>query len=238
MEAARLSRARVRRETGKTLLEGPHSLAAAVGVDMTIETIFALSSDLASRQLAEQRGLPIVLVTPEVLAKVADTETPRGPVAVMHIPQPAHLTDDRVLVLADVSDPGNLGTMIRTAAAFGFDVSVAGGADLWSPKTLRAAASAHFQTRLSWSRSLDIESLKSAGYRVVASVVEGGRTPHEVAMEARRDALLIGSEAHGLPADAVRRSDALVTIPMPGGTESLNAAVSASILMYAWSAAQ
>ncbi len=185
MEAARLRRARARRESGMTLIEGPHSLEAALSAGIEVERIFALSDDEVSHRIASEWGLRILAVTSEVLAKVADTQSPRGPVTVVHIPQPSRLTGDRLVVLWEISDPGNVGTMIRSAAALGFDVSVRGGADLWSPKVLRSAASAQFQTRLSWSKDLSVEQLQSAGYRVVASVVEDGRRPDELAPEAR-----------------------------------------------------
>ena len=209
-------------------------MALAAGV--VPSEVFATPDDETTRVLARAHGIEVTPVTGEVLGKVADSANPRGPVAVIEIPAPVTPSKDLLLVLVDIADPGNLGTMIRTAAAFGFDVWVAGGADPWSPKVLRAAAGAHFDTGLRWAPDWSTGEVVALGYRVVASVVDGGRPPAELAVEGHRDALLIGSEAHGLASEVIERADAHVTIPMPGTTESLNAAIAASILMYAWRA--
>jgi TrmH family RNA methyltransferase len=128
-----------------------------------------------------------------------------------------------------LGDPGNVGTLIRTAAAFGWDVGYSPGtADPWAPKVLRAAAGGHFRTGLTPVGSVD--ELRDAGLATVATVVTGGETPDRLG--AGRYALLVGEEAEGLPSDVVDRAAFKVSIPMPGGTESLNAAVAASIVIY------
>jgi TrmH family RNA methyltransferase len=119
--------------------------------------------------------------------------------------------------------------MIRVAAAFGWDFSyTAGTADPWSPKVLRAGAGSQFSVGISEIAGLD--EIRSAGYTPLASVVSGGGDPE--VLGACRWALLIGEEASGLPADVVEACDDPISIPMPGGIESLNAAVAAGILTY------
>jgi TrmH family RNA methyltransferase len=116
--------------------------------------------------------------------------------------------------------------MIRTAAAFGLDVGVmAGSVDPWSPKVLRAASGGHFQTGIG-----SIEDLGALQAIKVATVLKGGSSPRS--LPAGRLALLIGSEAHGLPDEVVDIAEVRVTIPMAGVTESLNAAAAAAILAY------
>ena len=220
--AVRLHRARDRHATGLTLIEGPHVLDEALRAGVEVLTVFSLDGDDRSVESARGAGAASIVVTGDVLKRVSGTETPRGPVAVIRVPEPQAVSRD--CVLADVSDPGNAGTIIRTAAAFGFDVGV-GAIDPWSPKVLRAGAGAHFRTRL----------VGTGTDATIATVPSGGIAPARLGVEldpARTWTVLIGSEAHGLASEVVERSSVAVTIPMPGGTESLNAAVSAAIVMY------
>ncbi len=133
-------------------------------------------------------------------------------------------------MVAHVTDPGNAGTLIRTAAALGFDLAFpAGAVDIWSPKVLRAGAGAHFSTTISTGEPID----PSIG--TIATVVRGGLPLPDLAgrLEAtRRWAILIGEEAGGLEARQVEAADLTVTIPMAGEVESLNAAVAGAIVAY------
>jgi TrmH family RNA methyltransferase len=104
-----------------------------------------------------------------------------------------------------------------------------GTADPWAPKVLRAAAGGHFRTRL--GELADADALREVARPVIATVVSGGEHPSALAGTAD-SALLVGEEAAGLPADLVALADRSVTIPMPGGTESLNAAVAGAIVAY------
>lgn len=229
VEASRLHRVRERRDTGLTLLEGPHLLAEAVKASADIRTVFVMAGDDAGQAAAASIGIEPVIVDERALQRIAGTQTPRGPIAVVVIPSLRPPVSRHLLVSWGVSDPGNVGTMIRVAAAFGWDFSYTPGtADPWSPKVLRAGAGNQFGVRI--SEVADMVELRSAGFAPLASVVSGGSSPEH--LDTRRWALLIGEEASGLPSDVVRASDAAVSIPMPGGIESLNAAVAAGILTY------
>ena len=223
VEAGRLHRAGERRRQRRTLLEGPHLLDEALAAGVTIHRTFCLGDD---------PGMPrwpaVSLVDEIVLAKLAGTDSPRGPVAVIDIPSSVPLPDDRsVLALWDVSDPGNVGTILRSAAAFGLGVAVGPGtADPWAPKVLRAGAGAHFRTPLSVLGSID----DLDRHRLAATVVAGGVDPIDIGPG--QWVVLIGSEAHGLSPDSIAAAAIRISIPMPGGTESLNAAVAASIVAY------
>jgi RNA methyltransferase, TrmH family len=223
-EASRLRRARDRRTAGLTLLEGPHVLKEALHAGADIRRIFALVDDEVAGFVARHSGAELIVVEQAVLDRLAPTESPRGPIAVMAIPPPGVGRADTVVMA--VTDPGNAGTIIRTAASFGFDVSATAGAvDVWSPKVVRAGAGAHFRTRF-------VQEAPSAG---IATVVSGGIAPRDlpsVLDPDRRWAVLVGSEAHGLATDLADSAAVRVTIPMPGGSESLNAAVAAAIVMY------
>jgi RNA methyltransferase, TrmH family len=225
-EAARLHRAEERRSRRLTLLEGPHLVEEAVKAGAPLVEIFALSDDSDSARWARSAEVELVVVGEEALRRLSSTQTPQSPVAVMQIPERPLDPGRSVLVAWQISDPGNLGTIIRTAAAFGLDVGVmAGSVDPWSPKVLRSAAGGHFQTVVG-----SIDDLGSLQAIKVATVLSGGTSPRS--LPAGRLALLIGSEAHGLPDDVVDKAEFRVTIPMTGPTESLNAAAAAAILAY------
>jgi len=229
VEAARLHRARERRDRGQTLIEGPHLLDEALAAGVTPVELFALESDELTRELAASRHIDLIVVDELGLARVAGTKSPRGPVAVIEIPSPSKLGPRSVLVAWGVGDPGNVGTMIRTAAGFGWSFAcTAGTADPWSPKVLRAGAGAHFRTGAVAVDSVD--ELHRLGYRTLATVVRGGEGLQ--AVRSGPYAVLVGDEASGLPESVAADTHHRVTIRMPGGIESLNAAVASAIVVY------
>jgi TrmH family RNA methyltransferase len=214
----------------ETIIEGPTMFGEFVDAGFIPSVTLCTPDDTLTIERCGAIGIDPVLVTHDVLASVADTRTPRGPVAVVSSPGSVDLRLHNTLVLIAIQDPGNVGTMIRSAAALGWDVAVAGAtAEVWSPKTVRSSAGTHVHTRLIQMED-PIEEAANAGLMTVATVVTGGVRPQP---QTTPVALLVGSEAHGLSADTVRRSDLVTTIAMPGGTESFNAAVAASITMYA-----
>jgi len=228
VEAARLHRARERKQTGLTLIEGPHLLEEAVDAAARIRRVFALANDSDSLEMTHRLGLEALPVDEAALKRLSGTETPRGPIAVVDIPESEEVDDQNLLVSWGVSDPGNVGTMIRIARAFGWAFGYAGGtSDPWSPKVLRSAAGNQFATPI--SRVADVASLRTRGFQTVATVVRGGGPPAAVDAAC---AVLIGEEAAGLPEEVVTACDHAVTIPMPGGAESLNAGMAAAIIVY------
>ncbi len=222
----RLRRARERQETGRTILEGPHPLRAALAAGVIPEVVFVPEGDPVPDIDTE-----VVSITEQVLDTIAPTETPRGPIAIIAVPEPEPLEAKPTVVLWEVATPGNVGTLIRTAAAFGWNVARHGGADPWSPKVLRAGAGAHFVVPISEADNVGV--LGAAGLTPVATVSTGGVPP--VTIDTSNPvALLVGNEAHGLPRDLIDTCEAALTIPILG-LESLNAAVAGSIAMYALS---
>jgi TrmH family RNA methyltransferase len=230
VDVAKLHRRRERRRRGKTILEGPHLLRAFVDAGGSPDIVLASIGDTDTRGLCIERGIDCRTVDDAVLNRLAPTEHPRGPVAVISIP--ASVPPDRkdTVVLVGVSDPGNVGTLVRSAAAFGFAVGVAPEtADIWSPKALRAGAGAHFGLAITQLGEDLTQELKAAGLVVVATTADGGAA--EADAGAAAVALMIGSEPHGLPEVLVEAADSRVSIPTMT-VESLNAAVAGSILMY------
>lgn len=178
----------------------------------------------------EQAGIKnFQLVTDDVMKKMSASSTPSGILAVFKIPQPAAgLTSG--LVLAQISDPGNMGTLIRTCAAMGFKtVVVVEGTDLWSPKVIQASAGTIALVQIfQWTWKELIE--KKGSITLCALVVAGGKQPEE--LDLSNSLLVVGSEAHGLPPAWTAQCEQKMTIAMPGNTESLNAAVAGSIALY------
>jgi TrmH family RNA methyltransferase len=216
VEAARLHRARDRRDRGLTLVEGPELLQDVVAAGGEVHQVFAVDAN-ADQIPVDQRALD----------RLAGTESPRGPVAVVSIPVEWLDRSRNLLVSVGVSDPGNVGTMVRTAAAFGWGFAyMQGSADPWAPKTIRAGAGGQFQTSMA-----RIGSLAEIGeWTTVATVVRGGGTLSTIT--GRPVAVLIGEEAGGLESWVIERADHRITIPTPGSTESLNAGVAAGIAVY------
>lgn len=204
-------------------------MEAALAAGAGVSELFCLANDETGPALAA--GRDIAIVTPEALARLSGTRTPQSPVAVVEIPAPDDLRPRATLVLWGVGDPGNAGTLLRTAAAFDLDVAVAGSAtDLWSPKVLRAGGGSHFGLNLARA---DMARLRAAGLEVIASVPRGGTALWEAPLP-ETPALVVGDEAGGLPDDVLAAAATTVTIPMAAGTESLNVGVAGALLAYEW----
>jgi len=229
LEAAALHDARERAESGRALLEGPHLLAEALAAGMRVELVFALAADAVSAAAAREHGADLMVIDERGLRRLSTTGHPQSPVAVMVIPPGTPPAGGHLLVAWGVSDPGNVGTLIRSAAAFGMGFAAGPGtADPWAPKVLRAAAGGHFRAGV--ARVAAPDELRTGGRRLAATVARGGIPP--AALPSGPLALLVGDEARGLPDDLVGVCDLAVTIPMPGGAESLNAAVAGAIVAY------
>jgi len=225
-----LHRSKVRRRLSQTIVEGPKVLLEFLEAGFVPLAVLALESDERAAVMCAERSLGITFVSEHVLHAAAGTVTSPGPLAIIRTPESVGVRPHNTLVLVDVSDPGNVGTMIRTAAAFDWDVAWTGStADPWSPKTIRSGAGAHVHTRLVHIRD-PLGDIEAVGLTLIATVVSGGTEPQPRSSPV---ALLIGSESHGLPAWALARGIERVSIAMPGGTESLNAAIAAGITMRA-----
>lgn len=228
VEAARLHRARERRARGETLIEGPHLLQEALSAGAHVSRVFFAEDD-AGAGAALEAGLEVLVVDARALQRLAGTDSPRGPVAVAAIPPEAPPSREGMLVSWAVSDPGNVGTMIRTASAFGWGFGyAAGSADPWSPKVLRAGVGRQFSMPV--SEVPDVGFLRSLGLSPWATVVAGGTSLHDVT--GGPFAILVGEEAAGLPETIVSACEGAITIDMPGGVESLNASVAAGIVVH------
>ena len=190
-------------------------------------------------EAAHSAGVQVVETSEGVAASLSDSVTPQGIVAVMRAPAfdlPSMPQDvDLVVVLAEVRDPGNAGTLVRAAVAAGAGAVVfgAGSVDPLGPKTVRAAAGALFSVRM--IRGVDVrealDHLRAAGFTVVGADARATVSPEQVDLTSRV-ALVLGNEAWGLPDEMGDLVDVTVGIPMPGPVESLNVGIAGSILLF------
>lgn len=231
-EVRKLRRRRERKATGLTTVESPILVHEAIAGGVKVHEIFALPGDDEAGLAAENAGIGVTEISMDVLERMASSVTPRGPIAVIEIPPSPVIEARDTIVLWEMGDPGNAGTVIRTAAAFGFQVvATAGSVDLWAPKVLRAAAGGHFRTPVIERMKPELEVLEKAGLMPLATSPHGVDIAKVDLSEDTPMAFIMGNEAHGLPPVLTSRATT-VSLSMPGGTESLNAAVSAGIFMY------
>ena len=227
---ARLARdARLRRTEGRVIIEGPHLLAAAVAAGIQPIAVLATQSALAKPHIAALARDAVVL-SAGAFAAIADAESPPGVAAEIALPELRR--DGPSVFLEGVQDAGNVGAIIRSAAAFGAGEVVLDRqcADPWSPKVLRAGQGGHFALGIRQLEELGA-ALASFRGRLICTVARGGRALREVEL-AGRVGWAFGAEGAGLSAAVLARASEQVTIPMAPGAESLNVAASAAICLY------
>ena len=173
-------------------------------------------------------------VSPEVLQAVSDTVTPQGVVAAVRWPELESPMYGLVLVLDALQDPGNVGTLLRSAVATGISqvICTVGTADVYSPKVARAAMGAHFRVPIAQDVNWDdVPLMLSTTDNVYAAVAEASM-PYYAADWRQPSALIVGNEANGVSAAGLEIATKQISIPMAPGVESLNAAVAGSVILF------
>ncbi len=242
-ETLRLTRRKYRDRTGRYLIEGEHLIREAIDRGQEMETIFlAEGARWETDPQAPLAGHRVSILDPGLFGQLSDTETSQGVLAVVRKPDVSVsrlLRMDRpegnLVVLDRLQDPGNIGTIIRTAAAAGFEAVLAlpGTADLFSPKVVRAASGTLFRIPviLPEDRAQFLALVRRLGKRLAVTSVVRDRVYYEEDLS-QGVALVIGNEGSGCGQDLLENADMRVSIPMAAGVESLNASVAAGILMY------
>ncbi len=231
-----------RQEQQRLLLEGTHLLEEALRLGLEPELLLATDSWL-ERHPELLRTLPAAStwrpVNMEALEAIATTRHPDGVVAALPwtLPPPPTPVEAPAfaMVLDNIQDPGNLGTLLRTALAAGVEqIWLGGGADPWQPKVLRASSGAALALRLLRFPETDllerVRQARAAGTRVVATVVRGG-APYWSHDWLGPTLLLLGNEGAGLHPELLRQADVRLTLPHSAAVESLNVAVAAAPLL-------
>ncbi len=243
----RLARRRHRWREGLYVIEGPRLLEEALAAGAGLRAVFVAPALLPQRWRSLVSSLPAGVavheVTTQVFQAVAETEAPQGVLATVVMPRwsaadalrPAVGGAPLTVVADGVQDPGNVGNIIRAAAALGAGGLLLGRgtADPFNGKAVRAGAGAHF--RLPVVAGLDpdeaVAAARQGGLTVVAAVPRGGAEPWCLDLT-RPLALVVGGEGAGVGAGFLELADTAVSVPMPGGADSLNAAAACAVLLY------
>jgi TrmH family RNA methyltransferase len=234
-----------RTEQNHIAIEGLHLVQEALKSGLHLHTVLVRAGSEGLLEQLAFRDTPEVLIAAEpVFLSAAVTEHPQGIAALVDPPaftidalfqgppSAAERTTPLVVIAGGLQDPGNLGTLVRSAEAFGATgmILLPGTVSLWNAKTLRASSGSAFRLPvLSLAADEAFAALDQRGVRIFAAVAREGAGPADLCGPS---ALLLGNEGAGLPEAWINRADARVTIPCPGPVESLNAAVAGSVLLY------
>lgn len=240
--ARSLHRRRLRQRERATLVEGDRAVTAAIASGVSIRAcLLRGSTAAATMELEGMQALPHhvrrYLVEDAHFAEVATTETPQGVILIVDIPESETPASPRFVLVADgVREPGNLGSMIRTAAAAGVDVValLSGTVDAWHPEAVRGSAGTAFSVPVVAVPSLAtvVGWFDTEAPHVVVLADAHGDNVFDVGAWPSQLALVMGSEAHGVRDDVRTDATHLVSIPMQRGVESLNVGAATAVLVY------
>ncbi len=240
--AAELKQKKYRTQNGLYLAEGLRTAEEAVAYK-AVETLFYVATDdertMRLLEDAAAQNIKLVCVSENVMKKIADTETPQGIIAVCKMRQPKLenlLASGKMLLVLDrVGDPGNIGTMLRTADAAGIGglVLLKGCADIYAPKTVRSSMGSlfHIPVLSGVSEQDFVSAAKKAGYDLLVTCLDGADNLYKADLSGRI-AFVMGNEAGGVSETLLEKADKRVYIPMAGRAESLNVAMAAGIVMF------
>jgi TrmH family RNA methyltransferase len=229
------SQRRARENEGRFVVEGTRLVEEAIFSSSPIDFVFYCNPDHRAQGLLDRlvrQGVTTLEVSPAVMNACADTEHPQPLLAVLPFPALTPAANSLLLICDRLADPGNLGTLLRTASAARVDSTLLapGTVDPYNPKVVRGSMGAHFRVPiepLAWEQIRE----RTAGLQVWLAEAGGGLRYDEVDWT-QPSALIVGSEADGPSAEARALAAQSVSIPMPGGSESLNAAVAGSVILF------
>ena len=266
-EARKLVRRKERKSVGKFLVEGRQAVREALRAPEVVESVFVRWGDarynLDLIERARVAGITVYGVSEQNLATMSDTVTPQGVIAVARsidvslsdflgtrkkdptAPRRKHERQDvsLVVICAQIRDPGNAGTVIRCADAFGADAVIlsSDSVDIYNPKTVRASVGSIFHLPIVTGADLAeaIEACRAAGMQVLATDGDAETDLMDAALDlGRPTAWVMGNEAWGLPSEHLALADSTVAVPIYGLAESLNLATAAAVCLYASATAQ
>ena len=237
---ASLKYAKYREEHGLFLAEGNHVVDSLITSEYEIESIITSDKKTIESLKKNDRNVDIEFVGRQVIDRIATTSTPQEVLAVVRIPEirgfePATL--HRIVVADGIKDPGNMGTIIRTAAAFGFEmvITTTDSVDIYNPKVVRSTQGALFQIKTvpGLKSEFFLRELKAS--HTIYSLSARGDSEIDRVKPAGKSTLVIGSEIDGVSETILENSDFRLKIPQRGVVDSLNAAVAAGIVMFIFS---
>lgn len=221
------------------LLEGEHLVEEAIKFNADIKWLLVEKSEFSNYQylidkLSDEK---IILVTSEVIKYLSTLPSPQPIIAVVHKSNERNheTATNHCLLLENVQDPGNVGTMIRTADAAGFSSVILGEgtADVYSPKVVRSMQGSQFHIQIQEQNLIEkIQELKNQGYMVYGTELNEAAIPYHEIKKHDKIAIVMGNEGQGVSEEVLLETDCNVYITMRGRAESLNVAVAAGILMF------
>lgn len=244
-DCANLHLKKYRQQQGLFLVEGLKIIEEALDSNWQIKEIFIEKNflhKLAPEKLVQltERSEKVYLVKEDILTKISDVQTAQGIVATVYS-STQQLEEEifgskagLVLALETIQDPGNLGTLIRTAVATGVQAIILldNCADIYSPKVVRGSMGAIFRIPIiTLEREAMVSKLKKMGYRLVVTSLQNAQNVYEISLPEKM-ALVLGNEAQGISEFCLQASDLKIVLPQIGKIESLNVAIAGSVLMY------
>jgi TrmH family RNA methyltransferase len=227
--------ARFRKRERRALVEGPHLVTALLDARLAPLELLVSEEKIGDpeiQKLIKRAGIAPQELSQSVFKAIADTETPQGIAAEIEIPDSKEASKGNCVFLEGIQDAGNVGAIIRSAAAFGIASIVLDRAcaDPWSPKALRAGMGGHFGLTIAASDDLS-PLLSTFSGKLLCTVPKEGTALKDADLSGRLGWVL-GSEGKGISAQALQEADVKITIPTAPGTESLNVAATAAICLY------
>lgn len=220
-----------RQETGLFLAEGEHLAQMVSASPFCVEKYIMTESYY--EKCAQSFSEEIIIVPESIMSKISDAKTPQGIIAVVRLPDATDtIKEGRYIYCDDLQDPGNIGTIIRTADSFSFDGVILSPmcADVYSPKVIRSSQGSVFNIKIICDKTFDF--VKSTGFSVTSTALYAESVELKNMKVQKNHIFVIGNEGSGVHEEILKASDEIVYIPMTGKAESLNAGVAASILMY------
>jgi len=242
-----LAQKKFRDKLGLYLIEGPNLLEEAVNSDVDIKLVVLNEEMLATLKIplkeGSYKGTEVIGMSEKLFEKLAQTEASQGVIGVIKkrcetqedVEKRILSKSENVIILDRLQDPGNIGTIIRTAEASGYKgvIVLKGTADVYSPKVIRAAAGSVFRMPVLFfeSPAQAMEHLKKYDKKIVSTCFDTEKNYYDI--DLKKDiGLVIGNEGNGICRELIEGSDIRIKIPMAGTVESLNAAVAAGIVMF------
>jgi TrmH family RNA methyltransferase len=239
-EVKKLKEKRYRIENSEFIAEGFRFVIEALQSDFEVTSVFVAEKDRERWEKYNvahylKKETKVFWVTDQILKLLSSTETPQGIVAVVKIKKSHIIDSEGFYILVDkIQDPGNLGTIIRTADAAGAlgVIATKGTVDVYNEKTLRSTMGSIFHIPVIEAIDMNIvQELKQKGFKVIVSSLEESKSFYDVKFT-DRFVLSVGNEGNGISDELINLGDIKVKIPMPGKAESLNAGVAASIMIF------
>lgn len=230
----KLEQKKWRDRSGQFIVEGPHLLEEALKTNQVTAVLMDEGAEPPYQETQDQP--PLFELSHDLFKSLTQTETPQGMLAVVQLKKiSVNWQEGRFLLVDAVQDPGNLGTMIRTADAAGFDTVILGKGtvDPYNPKTLRSAQGSHFHVQIvQEALETAIKELKSHHIPVIGTALDAPSLADLQPPKGKDLAIIMGNEGAGVQEAILHQVDVLVKIPMYGQAESLNVAVATGILTY------